>query len=206
MVSFTVLSAPNISISFSGNSSAGLENSINCSASVVDGLVVLPDLMIEFHSIVISEENNSSLVYIFSPLRTSDRGQYTCTATISIPQAGITDLQTSTMESITVTSQSYIIDPLAIYCLILLIPHSSSTYCHVFWSAGVSSGPLIIHSTVFWDSVHSHLCSGASARGRYCCHCPHLLEQGWEEYHQHQSYRSKQCSIKDQHHHFCSHL
>ena len=112
VVSSTVLPAPNISISFSGDFSAGLENSINCSASVVDGLVVLPDLMIEFHSIVIFEKNNSSLVYIFSPLRTSDRGQYTCTATINIPQAGITDLQTSTTEAITVASQSSFIDPI----------------------------------------------------------------------------------------------
>ena len=67
--------------------------------------MVLPDLKIVFpNSTEIPEMNTSSLVYTFSPLRTSDGGQYTCTATVNIPQAGITDLQSSAVETVTVAS------------------------------------------------------------------------------------------------------
>ena len=94
-----------MTISFSGDSTAGQSYSLQCSASVVDGLVVLPDLKIVFpNSTEISAMNTSSLVYTFSPLRTSDGGQYTCTATVNIPQAGITDRQSSTVENVTVAS------------------------------------------------------------------------------------------------------
>ena len=76
---------------------------MNCSASVVDGLVVLPDLTILFpNSTVISEDGTNSLVYMFSPLRMSDGGQYTCTATVNIPQAEIIDYQSSVTEAVVV--------------------------------------------------------------------------------------------------------
>ena len=51
----------------------------------------------------ISDMNTISLDSMFSPLRTSDGGQYTCTATVNIPQAGITYLQNSAMDSVTVS-------------------------------------------------------------------------------------------------------
>ena len=76
-----------------------------CSASVVAGLVVLPDMRIVHpNTTVISVVNTSSVEFMFSPLRTSDGGQYTCTATINIPQAGITDRSDSAVEAITVAS------------------------------------------------------------------------------------------------------
>ena len=76
---------------------------MNCSASVVDDLVVLPDLTIVFpNSTVISEEGANSLAYMFSPLRMSDGGQYTCTATINIPVAGIIDHKSSVTEPMVV--------------------------------------------------------------------------------------------------------
>ena len=94
--------APDVTISFSGNSTAGQSYSLQCSASVVDDLVVLPDMKIVFpDSTEISEVNTSSLDYTFSPLRTSDGGQYTCTAIVNIPQAG---LQSSAVANITVAS------------------------------------------------------------------------------------------------------
>ena len=121
MVSPLDLPAPNVSISFSGVSAAGLVYSMNCSAIVVDGLVVLPDLMIVFpNSTAISA---SSLVYTFSPLRTSDGGQYTCTATVNIPEPGIIDLQASKTDTITVESQYFIID--STNCLMLSFPSQS---------------------------------------------------------------------------------
>ena len=96
------LPAPGVNISFSGNSTAGYNYSLVCSASVVDGLVVLPDIKIV--PTVLSVVNTSSVEDMFSPLRTSDGGQYTCTATINIPQTGITNLSGSAMEAITVAS------------------------------------------------------------------------------------------------------
>ena len=119
----SALFAPEVNISFSGYSIAGQNYSLQCSASVVDGLVVLPDLKIVFpNSTEISVMNTSSLDYMFSPLRTSDGGQYTCTATINIPQVGIADFQSSVMESIAVVgklhTQSF---DAAIQCFALLI-------------------------------------------------------------------------------------
>ena len=99
------LPAPNVSITFSGSSTAGEEYSLDCSASVVDGLVVLPDLVIVGPNSNMSSMNTSSLIYMFTPLITSDGGEYTCTATVNIPEAEITDLQYSTTQTITVTSQ-----------------------------------------------------------------------------------------------------
>ena len=67
--------------------------------------MVLPELKIVFpNSTEISVMNSSSLDYMFSPLRTSDGGQYTCTTTVNIPRAGIIDLQNSAMWNVTVAS------------------------------------------------------------------------------------------------------
>ena len=102
----SALPAPVVTISFSGNSTAGEEYSLQCSASVVAGLVVLPDLKIVFpNSTEISVMDSTSLDYMFSPLRTSDGGQYTCTATVNIPQAGIMDLQNSAVETMVVVGK-----------------------------------------------------------------------------------------------------
>ena len=99
------LPVPNVTVMFPENLTAGQSYSLQCSASVVDGLVVLPDMkIVHLNSTVISEVNSDSVEYMFSPLRTSDGGQYTCTATINIPDAGITDLNTSVMANVTVAS------------------------------------------------------------------------------------------------------
>ena len=102
--SFSALPAPIVSISFTGDPTAGSENyTITCSAEVVPGLVVEPDLNIVFpNSNATSVENNSSLQHTVSPLRTSDGGNYTCTAIVNIPGAGVTALTSSTVENITV--------------------------------------------------------------------------------------------------------
>ena len=70
------------------------------------GLVIQPDKRIVHpNTTVISVMNSSSSVeYMFSPLRTSDGGQYTCTATVTISEAGLTDLNTLMMANITVAS------------------------------------------------------------------------------------------------------
>ena len=99
------LPPPGVTITFSGDSIAGQTYTLHCSASVVDGLVVLPDMKIVYlNSTVMSVVNSISVEYVFSPLRTSHGSQYTCTATVNIPQAGITDRNTSVTENITVAS------------------------------------------------------------------------------------------------------
>ena len=105
--SSSALPTPEVTMTFSGYSITGQDFSLQCSASVVDGLVVLPDLKIVFpNSTEISVIGSSSLIYTISPLRTSDGGQYTCTATVNIPQAGITNLQNSITENITVVGRN----------------------------------------------------------------------------------------------------
>ena len=102
----SVLPAPNITITFSGYSIIGQNYSLTCSASVVAGLVVLPHLKIVFpNSTEVSVVNSSSVDYVFSPLRTTDEGQYTCRATVNILQAGITDLHSSAVETINVVGE-----------------------------------------------------------------------------------------------------
>ena len=149
----SALPAPNVTISFSGDSIAGLTYSLNCSASVVAGLVVLPHLKIVFpNSTEVSAVSSSSMDYVFSPLRTSDGGQYTCTATVNIPQAGITDLQNSVVETITVVGKYH--DPI-LQCHVTNLGMSNYS-CQ---SSGIISGR---------DSIinFSHLLLEAS---QYCC-------------------------------------
>ena len=102
IVSALVLPPPDVSISSSGDSIAGQNYSLNCSASAVDGLVVLPDLKIVGPNSTMSLMNTSSLVYMLSTLRTSDGGLYTCTATVNI--TGVTFHQSPTTETIIVAS------------------------------------------------------------------------------------------------------
>ena len=103
----SALPAPVVSISVSGDSIAGQTYSLQCSASVVDGVVVQPDLEIvgPGGSVLASVGQNVTLTHMFSPLVTSNGGQYTCTATVNIPEASITNLQGSTMKIISVTSK-----------------------------------------------------------------------------------------------------
>ena len=102
--SLSALPAPNVTISFSGNSIAGQSYSINCSATVVPGLVVEPQLEIKFSNLTLASDT-SSVEHTFSPLKTSHGGQYTCTTTINIPQSGITTLNQSATGKITVAGE-----------------------------------------------------------------------------------------------------
>ena len=103
----SALPLPNVSISFSGNSKAGQNYSLDCSAIVVEGLMVEPDIEIVFlDSTLQSVRNTSFAEHSFSPLKTSDGGNYTCTATVTIPEANVTNITHSAVENITVASKS----------------------------------------------------------------------------------------------------
>ena len=67
-------------------------------------MVVQPDLEIvgPGGSALASVGQSVTLTHMFSPLVTSDGGQYTCTATLNIPEAGITNLLGSAIENIDV--------------------------------------------------------------------------------------------------------
>ena len=107
VVCITALPAPSVNISFSGYTIVGQNYSLNCTATVVPGLVVDPDMSIVFpNSTVVSVTDTTSVGHTFSPLRMSDSGLYTCTATINIPQAGITDLLSTTRETVSVACES----------------------------------------------------------------------------------------------------
>ena len=100
----SALPAPDVSISVSGDSIAGQSYSLQCSASVVHGVVVQPDLEIvgPDGSVLASVGQSVTLTHMFSSLATSNGGQYTCTATLNIPEANITNLQGSAVEDIDV--------------------------------------------------------------------------------------------------------
>ena len=94
---------------------AGENHTLSCFAITEDHLVVVPALKwIAIEGIPeISETNHmnnstsdSESVLTFNPLRTSHGGSYTCETRIDIPQAGISDLTSSTSENVTVQSKS----------------------------------------------------------------------------------------------------
>ena len=107
------LPPPVVTISSSGDSTAGQSYSLQCLAGVVAGLVVGPDLVLVAPngSAVASQMNTSALNHTLSPLRASDGGQYTCTATVTIPEAGIADLLSSAVETVTVASEPVLHTP-----------------------------------------------------------------------------------------------
>ena len=121
---------------------------MTCVAGVVPGLVVQPNMMVVFpNKTAVSEVGSSVLEYKFSQLRTSDAGDYTCTATVDIPEAGINSITGSTVGNITVKSE--------------LIFHTSkphpslhsSTACGEFLR--YTSGPL--GTTLLWNSLQPHV-------------------------------------------------
>lgn len=101
------LPLPLVNITTNGDSIAGANYSLQCSVSVVDYLVVQPDveLVAPNGGTVASQMNMTVLTHTLSPLTTSDGGEYTCMATLIIPDAGITNLQNSATKTITVVGE-----------------------------------------------------------------------------------------------------
>ena len=102
----SALPPPNVSLSFTGLPVVGQNFTLTCSAAVVAGLVVQPDLKIVFpNSTEMSVVAASSLKHSLSPVMSSHGGQYACSATINIPEAGITDHMTSVTKTITIVCE-----------------------------------------------------------------------------------------------------
>ena len=81
---------------------AGQPFTRTCSASVQDGISGTPTLIWTRNGIELSGEGSSGSLS-FSPLRTSHGGVYTCTARLTIPEAGV---DVSGTDTITIVVQS----------------------------------------------------------------------------------------------------
>ena len=101
---------PPVVTASSGSSIAGSVYSLVCTVKVVDGLVVVPDVVwMKDGRVLVNGTNriisggNSTLTMTFNPLLTSHGGQYICFANISIQQLS---LQTVTNTSVNISVQS----------------------------------------------------------------------------------------------------
>ena len=99
--SLTALPAPQVTITPSGSSTAGNPYTLTCTVMVVNGLVVVPQVMwLKNGTSVVganvtsgmASANTTTLTLQFIPLHTSNGGQYSCIANVSIPIISITSL------------------------------------------------------------------------------------------------------------------
>ncbi|KAL5486725.1 hypothetical protein EMCRGX_G019242 [Ephydatia muelleri] len=124
-LSVQALPPPVVTTSSYGSTIAGLVYSLVCMVKVVDGLEVVPDVVwMKDGGVLVNGTNttltrtvsggNSTLNLTFNPLLTSHGGQYTCVATISIPQlslsitnSDVSVLSTQTL-NVTITSDTHL--------------------------------------------------------------------------------------------------
>ena len=113
-LSSPALPPPVVTTSSYGSTIAGSVYSLVCMVKVVDGLVVVPDVVwMKDGGVLVNGTNttltrtvsggNSTLNLTFNPLLTSHGGQYTCVATISVPQLSLNITNSS---AVTVSVQS----------------------------------------------------------------------------------------------------
>ena len=120
--SLTALPAPQVTITPSGSSTAGSPYTLTCTVMVVNGLVVVPQVMWLTNVIGgngagvaggngilvtsgMASANTTNLTLQFNPLHTSNGGQYSCIANVSIPIISITSLYTTSAYNVTVQSK-----------------------------------------------------------------------------------------------------
>ena len=151
---------PVVTTSSYGSSIAGSVYSLVCMVKVVDGLVVVPDVVwMKDGGVLVNGTNttltrtvsggNSSLNLTFNPLLTSHGGQYTCVATISVPQLSLNITNSS---SVTVSVQSEFNNvTFKCYheCNIFTVPVPSVTLSPVPLGSSVYTGTSISMSCAF---------------------------------------------------------
>ena len=112
--SLTALPTPQVTITPSGSSTAGSPYTLTCTVMVVNGLVVVPQVMwLKNGTGVVGgnvtsgmvSANTTTLTLQFNPLHTSNGGQYSCIANVSIPITSITSLYNTSVSSLTVQSK-----------------------------------------------------------------------------------------------------
>ena len=115
--SLTALPAPQVTITPSGSSTAGSPYNLTCTVMVVNGLVVVPQVMwlkngvngdigqsVSSTSGVVST-NTTTLTLQFNPLYTSHGGEYSCIANVSLPVISITSLYSTSVTNVLVQSK-----------------------------------------------------------------------------------------------------
>ena len=143
VVSPPALPPPNVSLSFTGLPVVGQNFTLTCSAAVVAGLVVQPHLKIVFpNSTAVAVVAASSLQHSLSPVMSSHGGQYTCSATVNIPEAGITNLMTSVTKTVTVVCEFTLIFLLTAHELYVTVKLCMLVCAQV----QLSSGTFIAHA------------------------------------------------------------
>ena len=115
--SLTALPAPQVTITPSGSSTAGSPYNLTCTVMVVNGLVVVPQVMwlkngvngdigqsVSSSSGVVST-NTTTLTLQFNPLYTSHGGQYSCIANVSLPIISIQNFNSTLVTNLLVQSK-----------------------------------------------------------------------------------------------------
>ena len=159
-LSSPALPPPVLITSSYGSSIAGSVYSLVCMVKVVDGLVAVPDVVwMKDGGILVNGMNttlpsivsggNSILNFTFNPLLTSQGGQYTCVATISVPQLSL-NITNSSAVTVSVQSEFNNVTFKCYYeCNIFTVPVPSVTLSPVPFGSSVYTGTSISISCAF---------------------------------------------------------
>ena len=117
--SLLALPAPKVTITPSGSSTAGSPYNLTCTVMVVNGLLVVPQVMwfkngagvVEGSGVTptsrVVSTNTTTLTLQFNTIYTSNGGQYTCIANVSLPVISITSFYTRSYCNVTVQGKHY---------------------------------------------------------------------------------------------------
>ena len=130
-LSIEALPVPEVAIHNTGNTTTGEMYTLSCTATVVENLVVVPNIQWEYSngseveggstftlSAMVTSGNTTTHNLTFSPLRTSHGGEYTCRAIINIPSISISGLNRS--QSTDIVVQSKLLACFTVFCSSLL--------------------------------------------------------------------------------------
>ena len=123
------LPSPQLITTMDSTVTAGGQQALECTVSVVPFLTVAPTLQWVAPSYSeVASGSGPSLTHTLHPVRTSDAGQYTCQATVNIPSVGVS---VSSQNSTILSVQSESVDTVGVACahLPLLFSYSPFTLC-----------------------------------------------------------------------------
>ena len=158
-LSSPALPPPVVTTSSYGSTIAGSVYSLVCMVKVVDGLVVVPDVVWMMDgAILVNGINttltrtvsggNSTLNLTFIPLFTSHGGQYTCVATISVPQLSLSVTNSSAV-TVSVQSELNVVVMYNLHYIIFTVPAPNATISLIPSSQSVYLGTPINVSCAF---------------------------------------------------------
>ena len=99
-----VIPSPQVTTTMDSTVTAGGQQALECTVSVVPFLTIAPTLQwVAPSNSKVASGSGPSLTHTLDPVRTSDAGQYTCRATVDISSVGVS---VSSQCSTTLTVQS----------------------------------------------------------------------------------------------------